>query len=304
MPSTSTEIRTIALVGLGGIGTHILRALLAVPSPTNPKVVILTRPESSKPLPQDLSASSSLQIIHVDYNNVQALIDVFKTNYVDIVLSTLARGGLKAQFTLADAAKASGTVQLFVPSEWGSATEGAKERGEKSLFGAKDEFAEYLKSIQLPYTRIYTGFFLSNLPRIVGIDVNDCVNLIGKGETPFSTTSQADIGGFTAHVLTTLPLSSPLLVNQSLRIEGDRLTFLDLARIFDKPIVSLPKGELVPGKNEDERHFRTFLQSEAEEGGASLGWNRLAGREEEGLARNANGLWEGHVWEKVQKNED
>ncbi|KIK53369.1 hypothetical protein GYMLUDRAFT_105129, partial [Collybiopsis luxurians FD-317 M1] len=289
---------TIALVGLGGIGTHILRAFLAAPSIL--KVVVLTRPDSSKPLPKDLSSSSSLQIIQVDYNNVQALTDVFRTNSVDVLLSTLAGEGFKAQYALADAAKASGTVQLFVPSEWGSATEGAKAKGEKSIFGAKDEFAEYLELIRLPFTRIYTGFFFSSLPWMVGIDANNRVNLIGKGETLFSTTSEADIGGFTAHILTTLPLSSPLLVNQSLRIEGDRLTFRDLARIFDKPIAPLPKGELVPGKNEGERQFKTFLQSEAEEGGASLGWNRLTEKEEEGLARSANGLWAGHVWEKVQ----
>ena len=141
MSSTCTEIRTIALVGLGGIGTHILRAFLAAPSVTHLKIIILTRPDSSKPLPKDLLSSSSLQIIHVDYNNVQALTDVFKTNSVDLLLSTLAGEGFKAQYVLADAAKASGTVQLFVPSEWGSATEGAKAKGEESIFGAKDEFA-------------------------------------------------------------------------------------------------------------------------------------------------------------------
>ncbi|KIK55452.1 hypothetical protein GYMLUDRAFT_47848 [Collybiopsis luxurians FD-317 M1] len=292
----STSSRSIALVGAGYIGTHILRALLN--SPNKPKVLLLVRPESSsKPLPTDL-ASLAVQKIPINYTDVSAVTKVLKDHSIDVVVSTLSGGGLEAQYPLADAAKASTTVKLFVPSEWGLPTEGAKAKGHSNLFAVKDGFVEYLKSIQLPYTRFYTGWFSGSFPLLVGMAVNDSVNILGKGETPFTATSETDVGGFTAHVLTTLPLDSPYLVNQTMRLEGDRVTLRDIARIYEKPIVFLAEGEQVPGESELIRQVMTELQIEAETGRGTTGYSRLTGKDE-GTAGSTNKLWEGHVWDKV-----
>ena len=131
----SSSTRSIAIVGAGLIGTPIARALLNAPQ--HPKVIILTRSESTgKSIPDDLS---SIPTVPVDYSDVAALTKVFKDHSVDVVVSTLPGGGLKAQYSLADAAKASGSVKLFVPSEWGLPTEGAKAGGELwNIFVAKD----------------------------------------------------------------------------------------------------------------------------------------------------------------------
>ena len=151
--------------------------------------------------------------------------------------------------------------------------------------------------------------------------MNGKVNILGKGETPFTATSEADIGGklldlqpsnrlssysftgFTAHVLTTLPLDSPHLFNQSLRLEGDRLTFHDFARIYERPIAFVLQGEQVPGNSEGERQLVTSLQVEAEAGRASTGFSRETYMEEE-TAGSANGLWEGHIWDKINTKEN
>ncbi|KAJ4468628.1 hypothetical protein C8J55DRAFT_564773 [Lentinula edodes] len=127
--------RSIALVGAGVIGMPILRALLSSSNP--PNVIVLTRPGSkNKDLLSDLSPVSPI-VISVDYTDTSALTALFKKHSIEIVISALASTGYNAQYNLADAAKASGSVKLFVPSEWGSPTEGAKDKGEDNIFAIK-----------------------------------------------------------------------------------------------------------------------------------------------------------------------
>ncbi|KAJ4477512.1 hypothetical protein J3R30DRAFT_226771 [Lentinula aciculospora] len=293
----STAKRSIALVGIGAIGTPILRALLN--SPNHPNVIVLTRLESKgRDLPSELPSGS---IFPVDYTDVAALTALFKEHSVEIVISTLSRPGYKAQYVLADAAKASGSVKLFVPSEWGFSTEGAKDKGEDNTFAMKDRMAEYLGSIGLPYTRIFTGAFMGYVPWIVGSDVDGKAHILGKGDTPFSVTSQQDIGGFVAHVLTSLPPDSSELVNACLRIQGQRITLRQFARVANKQIVTVNTDELIPGKTDAEKNFKVTLQTQVEEGMGTTGWNHRAKKELDGATGSANKLWEGHIWQTIEK---
>ncbi|KAJ3997064.1 hypothetical protein F5050DRAFT_1570180 [Lentinula boryana] len=286
--------RSIALAGAGAIGIPIIRALLN--RPNHPKVVVLTRPGSKKDLPSDLSSAT---VIPVDYTDVAALTALFKEHNIEVVISAVSPPGyVTTQHALADAAKASGSVKLFVPSEWGVPTEGAK--GEDNLFSVKDELAEYLKSIGLPYTRFFTGLFMGFIPWVTGGDVDSSnVYIQGTGKTPFTTTSEEDIGGFVAHVLTSLPLTSPDLVNASLRIQGQKITLQECARFLNKSIVLVAEGESIPAKTDEEKHFKALVQTQIEGGMASTGWDRRTNREIEGAAGSANKLWEGHVWQTV-----
>ncbi|KAJ3732406.1 hypothetical protein DFJ43DRAFT_1073771 [Lentinula guzmanii] len=285
--------RSIALAGAGAIGTHILRALLN--HPNHPKVVVLTRRGSKKDLPSDLSSAT---VIPVDYTDVAALTALFKEHSIEVVISTVpAPGYVTTQHALADAAKASGSVKLFVPSDWGVPTEGAKEEG--NLLSVKDEVADYLKSIGLPYTRIFTGLFMSFIPWAIGADVESSAYIQGTGKTPFTTTSEEDIGGFVAHVLTSLPLTSPDLVNACLRIQGQRITLQECAQFLNKSIVLVAEGESIPAKTDAEKPFKALVQTLIEGGMTSTGWDRRTNREIEGAAGSANKLWEGHVWQTV-----
>ncbi|KAJ4477511.1 hypothetical protein J3R30DRAFT_3734396 [Lentinula aciculospora] len=270
--------RSIALVGIGALGTPILRALLN--SPNHPNVIVLTRPESKgRDLPSELPSGS---IIPVDYAD------------------SLPFPGYKARYTLADAAKASGSVKLFVPSEWGSPTEGAKEKGEDNIFAVKNGVSEYLKSIGLPYTRFFTCLFMGYVPWVVGSDVDGKAHILGKGDTPFSVTSQEDIGGFVAHVLTSLPLNSSELVNACLRIQGQQITLRQFARVANKQIVAVTGEQPIPGKIAAETIFNVFLQTYIEEGMATTGWDHKTEKELDGATGSANKLWEGHIWQTIE----
>ncbi|KAF9062865.1 hypothetical protein BDP27DRAFT_1336076 [Rhodocollybia butyracea] len=284
---STSSAKSVAIIGVGTIGTHILRAFLALPN--RPKVVVATRSNSKgKTLPDDLA---SVPVVPVDYTDVSALTSLFKEHAVDVVISTLPLpAGQKTQYVLADAAKA---------AEWGSPTEGAKERGEKNLFTVKDEFAEYLKSIELPSTRFYTGLFIGFLPWIGALDVSENFHIISKGDKPFSVTSEADIGGFVAHVFTNYHLTSPELANKSLRIEGQSVTLSEAAESYGKKIVYVTEDGEIPARSAEESHLKKALQTFAQDGELNNGWDRKSQTYSPELAASANKLWPGHIWQTV-----
>ncbi|KAJ4477513.1 hypothetical protein J3R30DRAFT_3404840 [Lentinula aciculospora] len=289
--------KSIAVVGARAIGIPILHALLT--GPTHPNVIVLTGPESKKKLPDDLS---SAPLISVDYTDVAALTALFKELSIQVVISTVPPPGYKtAQHALADAANASVSVKLFAPSEWGVSTEGAYEEGEENLFAAKDEVAgdDLASLVHANISDMALRISEINWSAVHTI-LHDRVHIHGKGETPFTVTSQEDIGGFVAHVITSLPPTSPELVNASLRIQGQQLTLREYARIINKPTVTVAEAESLPANTDEEKNFKTFLQAQVEGGMANTGWDRKPEKEIEKAAGSANKLWEGHIWQTME----
>ncbi|KAK7460421.1 hypothetical protein VKT23_009141 [Stygiomarasmius scandens] len=294
MSATTYTNTSFAVLGLNGnITPYIIDALSKHPGVK--KLIVLSRPSSSASKPSSLPAN--VELIQVDYNDHAALIDIFKKNATDVVISTLSNAAIwDAQKKSALAAKEAG-VKLFAPSEYGIVTIGLAGKGPRgNPLADKDEFAEYLKSIELPYARFFTGMWLRYAPWAIGYDANQKVNILGKGETPISFTAEEDTAGFIAHITTTLPLSK--LSNAHFRLEGERLTIRQIAEKLDKPIEYV---QAIPGSNSE---LRTAIVSQCEKGAGSTGWDHLKQEEnpkdsEEG-AGSANKLWEGHVWKKLE----
>ena len=71
------------------------------------------------------------------------------------MFSTISATVVDQQKALARAAKAAG-VKLFVPSEYGIDTEDATT----GVFLAKKSLSEFLKEIDLPYVKIFTGLWI------------------------------------------------------------------------------------------------------------------------------------------------
>ncbi|KAF5345742.1 hypothetical protein D9758_011870 [Tetrapyrgos nigripes] len=289
--STNTNSSFAVLGSNGTISPFIIDAFAK--NPKVKKLIVVTRPSSKAPS----SLPSNVESISVDYNNRSALVEVFKKHSTDVVVSTLsAEAILDAQKKAAVAAKEAG-VKLFVPSEYGIVTTGFAGKGTPGTGNPlvdKDVFAEFLKSIDLPYARVFSSLWHQAIPFVVDYDTNQKVNIIGKGETPVSFTAQEDVGGFVSHVLTTVPL--PQLSNAQLRLEGDCATLRQLADRFGQGHAFV---ETVPGPI-----FREILLKQFESGAGSTGWDNGKQKEnpkdsEEG-AGSANKLWEGHVWKKLE----
>ncbi|KAJ6534614.1 hypothetical protein DFH09DRAFT_932100, partial [Mycena vulgaris] len=194
-----------------------------------------------------------------------------------------------AQKSLVEAARLA-AVKLFVPSEYGMPTEGHSE----GLLGDKHRIAEDLKAAGIPSVRFYTGVFIEFIPWFVGYPEHGKFRIVGKGEVPISFTSAADIAGFVAHVLTTLPASE--LESRVFRLEGDRGSLTDIAAQFK---ASVEHVEHITGENGE---LKTLLLARMDTGAGSTGWDEATKSEGSGskAAGSANALWPGHQWKTVK----
>jgi hypothetical protein len=131
--SVSYTNTSFAVLGSNGaLGPFIIDALSKHPGVK--KLIVFSRPSSSKP-----SLPPNAELITVDYNDHSNLVDVFRKNSTDVVVSTFSHTAIwDAQKKAALAAKEAG-VKLFVPSEYGLVTIGHAGKG--GVFSDKDEFA-------------------------------------------------------------------------------------------------------------------------------------------------------------------
>jgi uncharacterized protein YbjT (DUF2867 family) len=158
--------KNFAVVGAGNLGSFVVRQLLKDKSAgiVN-QVVVLTRQVSLASLGQTLpthwqwqesktTVEGDAKVIPVDYSKKQSIVAALAG--VDVVICTIADTALGAvQAGIAEAAKEAG-VKLFVPSEFGTKTEGLSEKG---MLGTKADMQNHLKALGLPYTLFYTGNF-------------------------------------------------------------------------------------------------------------------------------------------------
>jgi uncharacterized protein YbjT (DUF2867 family) len=97
--------------------------------------------------------NAGAKITAVDYSSAESLKDAITG--AEVVISTLNShpAALQAQHLLAEQAKATG-VKLFVPSEFGDATDRENLEG---VFAIKQSVHRKLKELDLPYALFFTG---------------------------------------------------------------------------------------------------------------------------------------------------
>jgi uncharacterized protein YbjT (DUF2867 family) len=161
--------RNFALAGLGTVGSHIVRELLKLKnagkidnvtiltrSVRSPVVTLQSSPSRTHTCRQDSSnygdyEASGAKIAVVDYGSTESLKNALTGS--DVVITTVGPTALQSQLLLAEQAKAAG-VKLFVPSEFGNATDRKDPEG---LFLVKQSVHRKLKELDLPYALFFTG---------------------------------------------------------------------------------------------------------------------------------------------------
>ncbi|KAF7353360.1 NmrA domain-containing protein [Mycena sanguinolenta] len=236
---------------------------------SNFPVVLLSRPGSSMKI-----VPSIVQVVQVDLGDAAVIAAVLQEHKVDVVTSATPATAQKA---LVDGAKLA-AVKLFLPSEYGFPTEGLTE----SALGTKSEltFSASVPEIrQYLFTRIYIGVFTEYIPRIVDYENGGKFKVIGRGHVPVSFTSLAEVTGFIAHILTTLPPTA-----------------------LEDRILGLTSVEHVDSITGNHGELKTFLHGISNTGRGSSGWDVVKA---DGQASNATGspnaLWEDHKWQSVKE---
>ncbi|KAK7021893.1 hypothetical protein VNI00_017182 [Paramarasmius palmivorus] len=287
-----STFKSFALVGANGhIGKHVLKAFQAIG--INPLILSRKSSNSADSLP------SSLPVAKVDLDNVDEVAQALEQHGIEVVVSAIASTALGGtQQYLADASKKAG-VKLFVPSEFGMPTEGisrAPGANPQSPVTQKDQFAaEYLKSIGLPWARFFTGLFAGFAPWIGAVEENGKFNIEkGKGSTELTTiTHEDDIGGFVAHVLTTLPPKE--LEYRAFRIAGENISLEAVGKRLNKEIEYV---DVIPGSGLL-AEIRKVLLSLGYAGRALTSWDPATNSRRQGPQANDNHLWAGHEWKNL-----
>ncbi|KAJ7643748.1 hypothetical protein FB45DRAFT_783325 [Roridomyces roridus] len=271
---------SFAVFGAGLIGAPIARELRA----RGASVLVLTRPGGcavtvKKNMPE------GVEVLEMDYANEEEVTGLLERYAVEVVVSTMSSAEVALQNQVATTAQAAG-VQLFAPSEFGIVTEGCAPKTEELCT------MDHLKAIQLPFARFYAGFYIETIPALTGFSVNGKINVVGYGNMPCSFTASDDVAGFVAHVLTTLPPEE--LFNQTFRLQGDRSTISDLGALFRTEVEYVKE---VPGRMSE---LWTRMQSAAECGVGSTGWDMRLWAEGTEHAGCTNHLWEDHQWKTIR----
>ncbi|KAJ7747684.1 hypothetical protein DFH07DRAFT_747718 [Mycena maculata] len=169
--------KSFAVIGAGTLGLPILSVLAT----QNVSIVLLSRKgvDTSKTLP------TSVQVAIASTTLVTA---VFTKHKVDTVISTVTSAAVPMQTVLADAVKSMG-VKLFMPSEFGMATEAQPH-------SPKNKVVEHIKSVGLPYARFFASghSFIKFIPWLTPVS-DSKITIMGSGEVPLSFTSIGDVSG-------------------------------------------------------------------------------------------------------------
>ena len=146
------------------------------------KITILTREASYNRTLAQFPPSSDIQVVPISsYTDATALTSLLQKNNIQVLISTIATFSTKDQQTIVNACVAAGTVQRFVPSEYGVDTSNI-ELITKHLPPAllKNEVVSYLRQVsadtngQLTWSAIIVGTFFDwglLLPGVMSYDV-------------------------------------------------------------------------------------------------------------------------------------
>jgi len=216
-----------AVIGAGAIGAWIIEELIKYKTSSDKvnTIKILSRSETIKTA-NPKWFEKGVEFFQVDYADEVTLVRVFKD--VDVVFSTVSATAIEQQEALGNAAKAAG-VKIFVPTEYGVDTEDASD----GVFLAKKRFSEFLKGIDLPYVKIFTGLWTDYcITPDWGWNLEESkVVIYGSGDSPVSMVDRTDIARYVAYVFTHIPPSE--LAWKILRIQAELTSFNKIATDYE-----------------------------------------------------------------------
>jgi len=175
--ASSIPSKILIFGGTGTIGRYITSSILSS-KPNFKQVFLFTSPNTASSKAPLLSKwkSSGLSVIEGDITNPKDVSAAYASTGADTVVSAVGRGVIDAQIELLRLAEESGTVQWFLPSEYGTDIEhNAKSPNEKPhqlKLKVRKYARENLKRVKVTY--VETGPYFD-----MWVDVNPAAEQAG-----------------------------------------------------------------------------------------------------------------------------
>ncbi|KAI0040352.1 NAD-P-binding protein [Auriscalpium vulgare] len=218
--------KNFVVVGTGNVGSIIADHFLDLKAKGSVNRVLVFTRTASQPATTEKYAAKGAEVVGLEYDDRAALAKALAG--VDVVISTVNPAAFAAQVTIAEVAKAAG-VKLFLPSEFGNPTVGAK-----GLLAGKGDLHQKFKDIGLPTTLVFTGPFADFAwAPFIGLDIKSGkVSVGGDGNAPITFSSIPDTARFLGYILTSLP-AEKLTNLPIIRLEGERKSFNQIFQEYE-----------------------------------------------------------------------
>jgi uncharacterized protein YbjT (DUF2867 family) len=234
--STSAKHNVLLIGSTGTLGSNLLNALTDSTYKSKFNVFTLIRKQSQTEKPSAINniENKGAKVIYGDINDDEkVLADIMRNNHIDVVLSAVGfqpLDQLRFQSNLLSAAKSSGCVKLFIPSEFGPSTQDVGRNSVVSMFDIKLDLEDEVKQSGLEYLFISVGIFSEFIiSPFFGVDIsNTTVTAPGSFDTKVSITNLKN----TALNVAALILSDTR--NQKVLLADSTLTYDDITKELER----------------------------------------------------------------------
>lgn len=232
-----SKSKILIIGGTGKIGQWISRASLALHHPT----FLLVRPATFAARPDVLNSLESLgaSILQGSLEDKISLVEAIKQ--VDIVISAVHGPLLLAQLNIVEAIQQAGSIQRFVPSEFGIDVNGEGARTTLNpiggMFKMKQKVRQAIEAANIPFTYL-CSFVLAHVfaktlgqPDEVLSQPMNKVIIYGDGHTKVSFLCVEDVGFFAIKLA-----NDPRALNKTvnLRLPDNIFSQLELVSLWEK----------------------------------------------------------------------
>ncbi|KAL3697230.1 hypothetical protein R1sor_011306 [Riccia sorocarpa] len=233
-----SKSKVLIIGGTGYIGTYLVRASIKLGHPT---FILVRSPTPSDPAKANLIKSfqdSGVTVLKGDVDDRESLVAALRQ--VDVVISSVNGEAVASQVKIVEAAKETGTIKRFIPSEFGNEVDRLEIDFKvlEGVFQTKSSVRREIKKSGIPYTFVisggFAGYFVSNLANDnVSSPPRDKVTIWGDGTTKAILNTEEDIATYTIK-----SIDDPRVANKFLHIrpKENTLSHGEVVALWEKKI--------------------------------------------------------------------
>ncbi|KAL3697215.1 hypothetical protein R1sor_011291 [Riccia sorocarpa] len=196
-----SKSKVLIIGATGYIGKYLGRASVKLEHPTFILVRSLTPSDPAKAQLVKSFQDSGVTVLKGDVGDRESLVAALRQ--VDVVISSVSGGALASQVKILEAAKETGTIKRFLPSEFGNDVDRLEIDFKvlEGVFQTKRDVRREIEKSGIPYTFVipggYAGYFVANLANDnVSAPPRDKVTIWDDGTTKAILNTEEDIATY------------------------------------------------------------------------------------------------------------